>query len=314
MQYAAWEPRLLEGLSVYQDVVLAGQIVHHGQRDCAARWDLLAPWIGQPGTILDVGSNFGWFALRCCAEFPQCVVASCEADARSAAVQWHVLASHNERRVCLLTQRMTARLVRRMAAAGQQFDTALCLAVLHWMRDHREFLGELGAISGRIVLEFPHPAEQGAGCPRVQSEIGEPGEYLRSVFPHRAVHCLGEVANHRQAELPRQLWLVEPPAGWVCRAPGLHCEALWPAAPAWPRRSWWEAQLAQPLRESPAEHAAALAFTGAGLQGGGAAEHPRAERRVRRLAEDGPFTPRQRFRRRARRWGGALLRRLRLRV
>ena len=77
----------------------------HGHRDCMGRWEALAPHLPQAGTILDVGSNFGWFGLQICRTRPQCVVASVEADLRSAAVQRQVLQSHDATRICLLTAR-----------------------------------------------------------------------------------------------------------------------------------------------------------------------------------------------------------------
>src|SRR5437016_2940122 len=88
------DPRLFDRLSVYQDVVLGGQTVRRGARDCEARWELIAPHVPLAGTVLDIGSNFGWFGLRICQEYPECVVASVEADEQSGTVQREVLRSH----------------------------------------------------------------------------------------------------------------------------------------------------------------------------------------------------------------------------
>src|SRR5262245_58197516 len=113
---------LLRGLSVYQDVVLGGITVNKGRRDCGARWQLIAPHLTGRGAVLDVGSNFGWFGLKICQTFPNCVVASLEADLRSAAVQRAVLESHAHNRICLLVRRADSRLAQAFLAAGQRFE------------------------------------------------------------------------------------------------------------------------------------------------------------------------------------------------
>ena len=106
-----------------------------GARDCQGRWQAIAPHLPPLGTVLDVGSNFGWFGMQIAEHAPRAVIASVEADERSAAVQRRVLASHDERRVVLLTQSAGAVMARRFAAADTRFDAVLCLAVLHWIRE-----------------------------------------------------------------------------------------------------------------------------------------------------------------------------------
>ncbi|MHB1038176.1 MAG: class I SAM-dependent methyltransferase, partial [Pirellulales bacterium] len=234
------EPKLFEGLSVYQDVVLDGRVVKPGVRDCEERWRLIEPHFPRAGSVLDVGSNFGWFGLRICEALPDCVVASVEADERSAAVQRRVLASHAHRRICLLTGRAGAAQVRRFARAGQRFDAVLCLSVLHWLPDHREFLTALGSISARLFIEQPDPREEGAGIERIRRQIGPIEDCLAAVLPGRPLVRLGQVTAHRTAEYPRELWLVDKPAAWPDEpSPGLEVSALLDSGVSWPPRSWW---------------------------------------------------------------------------
>ncbi len=302
-------PQLFKNLAVYQDVVVAGRTVRVGQRDCPRRWTLLEPHLPPAGTILDVGSNFGWFGLQICQSRPACVVASLEADLQSAEVQRRVLASNDCRRVCLLTARASERLARRWEQAGQRFDAVLCLAVLHWMADHRQFLTTLGRIAGRLLIEQPDSREAGAGVEGIRRQIGAVGEYLASVFPHRPVQRLAQLESHRDGRYPRELWLVSEPADWPTEpAPGLEVDALLDAAPGWPARSWWGAQIAELPRG--AGTAGALRFTCEGLRG---VAGPRIAARVRRLPEDGAFSSGRRWLLRARRTAGDVLRRLRLR-
>lgn len=273
-------PRLLDGLSIYQDVVLAGETACVGTRDCEARWRLLDPHLPRAGAILDVGSNFGWFGLRIAQTRPECVVASAEADYRSARVQREVLASHfpppaevtrgPAARVCLLTRRLNGSSLKAFIAARQRFDAALCLNVLHWIRDHRAFLQALGATSARIFVEHPDPDEVGAGIEHTRREIGPIGAYLADVFPHRSVVCLGALPSHRERDAMRTLWLVEPPRHWSGEpSPGLEVEGLWNLAPRWPGREWWLRELFAAAQENhPVEREArsSLRLTSHGLR------------------------------------------------
>jgi len=264
------------------------------------------------GTILDVGSNFGWFGLQIFHTRPQCVVASLEADLRSAAVQRQVLASNECHRVCLLTGRGGERLARRWEQAGQRFDAVLCLAVLHWMADHRRFLATLGRIAGRLLIEQPDPREEGAGVSNIRREMGAIGAYLAELFPDRPVQRLAQLASHRDGRYPRELWLVAEPVGWPAGpTPGLDVAALLDAAPGWPARSWWMEQCAG-LSASNGEAAPTrLLFCPQGLAGVAA---PGLARRLRRLPQNAAFSPARRLWLTSRRMAGNALRRLRLRV
>ncbi|HEY5315010.1 MAG TPA: class I SAM-dependent methyltransferase, partial [Pirellulales bacterium] len=187
------DARLLNRAGVYQDVRWAGQTLARGRRDCNRRWELIRPLLPARGALLDVGSNFGWFGLAACETFADYVVASVEADEQSAGVQRQVLQSHALRRIALLTHPAGSRLADVFARSGQRFDAVLCLSVLHWMRNHREFLTRLGPISGRMFIEHPDPREQGAGIDRIRREIGPIGRYLRDVFPDRHAILLGRI-------------------------------------------------------------------------------------------------------------------------
>jgi hypothetical protein len=300
---------LLENLSVYQDLVLAGRTVRQGQRDCPGRWEAIDPHLPRRGTILDVGSNFGWFGLQVCRTRPECVVASLEADLRSAEVQRRVLASNQCSRVCLLTARASARLARQLEQAGQRLDGVLCLSVLHWMADHRQLLATLGRIAGRILIEHPDPREEGAGVEAIRRAMGPIGDYLRAMFPERPVRRLAQWASHREGRYPRELWLVAEPAGWPdLPSPGLDVAALLGARPGWPAQSWWADQFGTLPQSSTGR--SRLLFTPQGLVG---EADPRLRRLLGRVPEDAAFAPGRRRLLQARQQLGRLLRRLRLR-
>jgi hypothetical protein len=303
--------RLLRGLSTYQDLVLGGRTVARGTRDCPARWAVIEPHLPQAGTILDVGSNFGWFGLQICASRPQCVVASVEADLRSAAVQHEVLRSNAAERICLLTDPAGAAMARRFAAAGQRLDAVLCLSILHWIADHRPLLATLAKIAGRFLIEQPDPREQGAGVERIRQEIGPLGPYLAGLFPDRPVSCLARLPSHRDSPWMRELWLVGEPVGWPAPpASGLDAATLVQFSPGWPPRSWWRRELSR----CAAQRVAGRVLLGPGglsiVPGPVCPDGLRGlRRRLRCIPEHGAFTPTRLFYRRLRRLAGGLLRR-----
>ena len=310
------DPRLFHGLSIYQDVVIDGQTLFRGTRDCAARWETLDPHLPRRGVVLDVGSNFGWFGLQICRSRPDCVVASAEADLRSAAVQYEVLRHNRSDRVCLLTQPAGLAMARRFAAAGQRLDAVLCLSILHWIHDHREFLTTLGPITGRFLIEQPDPREDGAGVDRIRREIGAIGDYLRALFPQRPVQCLGRLPSHRASPWLREIWLVAEPPDWSQTvAAELNADALLDLSPGWPPRHWWQAELARAVGAEAANRRQALQMllTPQGLRverapDGRGLSLRELHRRLRAVPRHTAFLPGVRFCRHIRRIAGGLLR------
>ncbi|HLA85184.1 MAG TPA: class I SAM-dependent methyltransferase [Thermoguttaceae bacterium] len=309
------KPSWLHGLAVYQDVILNGQVAYPGSRDCRGAWDAMLPHLPRAGTVLDVGSNFGWFGLQLCDHSLEVVVASVEADDRSAAVQRRVLESNQATRICLLTARAGVGMARQFQTVGQRFDAVLCLAVLHWMADHRAFLTILGAMSRRLFIEHPDPAEEGAGVEQIRREIGQIGPYLKTLFPDRPVTLLAQLPSPRDSSLKRELWLVGEPSAWPeVPSPGLDGSALMGMSPSWPPRSWWTDRLGSCATGSQASHDPRILFSPGGLRPdsrqSGTDSLRRLTRLTRRIPEHHLHPPARRWYRRARRLGGQCLRAL----
>lgn len=295
-------------LCVYQDVMDEDRTAVRGVRDCQGRWDAIEPHLPPLGTVLDVGSNFGWFALAACRHAPRAVVASVEADLRSAQVQRAALVTQKHRRVALLLHPAGRRMARLVARHAQRIDAVFCLSVLHWIRDHRAMLELLAPWCGRIFVEHPDPREEGAGSRRLRHEIGPIGPYLAGLFPGRRVRQLAEWPSHRDSVYPRELWLVEEPPGWTEQpAAGFDPALLMKLDLSWPPRSWWQEQM---YRDAAGDRHALL-YTADGLIREACRPQDRAalRREVGRLPEHQLLSRRQRLARAARRialrvWGG----------
>jgi len=242
-----FDPNWLEGLAVYQDVILEGRVEVRGARDSHQRWMQIAPHLPADGVFLDIGSNFGWFGLEITKTRPAAIVASLEADLRSARVQRSVLASHRHERIALLTRPASVRLLRTWANLGQRFDAALLLSVLHWIPRPWAFLRALGAIAQTLIIEYPDPRETGAGSARIRREIGPLAPFLSRCFPARPIVYLGETKSHRRTAYPRGLWSVGPDPTRGERAEAseparLALQAIMAGHPSWPPRAWWQNQ------------------------------------------------------------------------
>lgn len=303
---AMLDPKLFDGLSVYQDVVLAGQTVRSGVRDCHQRWRVIEPHLPAAGAFLDIGSNFGWFGLKICESRPGAVVASVEADSRSALIQRRILASHEHRRIALLTDRADRRLVARFASAGQRFDAALCLSILHWIPDHQAFLARLGQIAARIVIEYPHPDEADAGSTKIRAEIGDLADYLKRLFPHRPVEQIGDCASHLSSHYRRPIWLVGEAGLTPVGESGLEVTSMLESGLSWPPRSWW----LNSLERSDFPESGQPELTADGVRGE-RAEWERLSRRLERLPESSLYPGSGYVQRQLRRLMGSVSRRTR---
>lgn len=291
--------RLLQGLSVYQDIALPDGTARRGVRDGESRWKAIAPHLPPTGTLLDIGANFGWFPLRWCAEGADRVAAAVEADLRSAAVQRFLLQAHDEHRIALLTAKAGAAMVRRFEQTGQRFDAVLCLSVLHWIREHRAMLAGLGRIADRIFIEQPDPREAGAGDETIRREIGEIGPYLKELLPEHRVERIATWTAHL-SELPRELWMVSAAERGqeTADTASLDAAALLDLDVAWPPRAWWQRQIA----DLPSDTNRPIQLTTDGLRftadaGGGSYCAPDWSAAVNRIPDKGVTTIRRRVRR-----------------
>ena len=294
-----FDPQMLAGICVYQDVLWQGVPRQIGVRDCEARWRLIEPHLPERGVVLDVGSNFGWFGLKVVDSRPACVVASLEADPHSAAVQRQVLASHASQRIALLTKRATAKRPRKWGEQGQRFAAAFCLSVLHWMPDHRQFLLELAQLCPVLFIECPAPEEEaGIGLSAARRGLSNVGELLIELFDSRSVTCLGFVAGLSSTSPQRAIWQVRcgsEPASQSC---GLSLEAMLAQEIGWPQRSWWQDQLARP--RSDVNLPAGCWLTPAGVTLGRSTSPDLPRRALRSIPEHILFTRTTLLRRRLR--------------
>ena len=204
----------------YQEAYLPDRI-EPGERDCAERWELIAPHVPDSGILVDIGSNLGYYGLRAIATKPDLAVVSIESDAAIAERQREIAASHDTERLCLVRGSVDARMTGAWVRTCDWLDLTLLLAVLHWVDDPAAVLRDLSRMSGRIIAEVPDAADVGA-CGRSKVRLWvRPVSWFRSVTGRQVV-SLGRVSRHT-SEVASHLLLVEGP---VSRQPD---RAYWDA-------------------------------------------------------------------------------------
>lgn len=164
----------------YQDRWCAGVVVERGERPCDDRFDVIADHLATdpPLTVLDLGANLGYFAMRLADRFGSHVTA----------VEWHhydlladAVRENADRRVIP----SAVRIDRQFLTSLPRYDAILALSVLHHLDlPYSEALAIVRRKSSRVIVEL---ATEPNACG--QHRVGE--QYI----PDGAV-MLSEFASH----------------------------------------------------------------------------------------------------------------------
>ncbi len=195
---------LLNGAEVYQDVDLNGQTLLEGTRgQCAERYDVIARRIAPSDTVLDVGSNLGYFAGRLARERRASVVVSLEAAGAYVRAQRFLHAAHGLDNLVLVQGRLSLDWLRTVSDSCLVFDHVLLLSVLHHFRasDVQEVCVRLGRLARSLIVEISHPDEQGSCGAETRDVLTL--DNLREWFGKERVCELGRFPTHTDAGLTR---------------------------------------------------------------------------------------------------------------
>lgn len=134
----------------YQDIWRQGQVVVSGRRDCAARYDLIAPLLqetfGRGFSVADVGGWDGYFAIRLHEDFDAVAL---NVDQRAVALEGTGI-----RHLQLVVTPQTVWQIGR-------HDAILCLSFLHHLEAWPAVYEALRVQSDLLIVEIPHPDESG---------------------------------------------------------------------------------------------------------------------------------------------------------
>ncbi|NEP62224.1 MAG: glycosyltransferase [Symploca sp. SIO2G7] len=145
---------------VYQSIYLNGDLIREGVRkNDWERLEVIKQYIKPHQTILDIGSNVGFFTINLAKIFPENVFLSIESNQSYANLQRELLKQEKIKNVILINSKITVNWLKQAVLACTYFDVTLLLSVLHHMDDAIQFLEELSKISKSLVIEMPDPNE-----------------------------------------------------------------------------------------------------------------------------------------------------------
>lgn len=162
---------LKDGPEVYQDVLVGGEVVRRGVRECADRYLALKSIINsyfedKPFSVLDVGANLGYFGLSVLRDFPQAVVVMIDSDQRLRKV---VELNHVERAV-VLERRFSVEDFREMSEC-EHFDLVLLMNVLHHVEEGPEIFEYCHRMGSIMIVETPDARDTEACNPHKVAAI-----------------------------------------------------------------------------------------------------------------------------------------------
>lgn len=173
-----------EPVRLYQPIWCNGGVngYYQFQRDCGERYGVirkLASRFNRPFSVLDIGSNYGYFPVRLMEDFPQAVC---------------VLIDNKEVEPVLRENRMLDRsvVIKRKVTAGElealsrseSFDIVLGLSVLHHFDDPVRAHRAMRNLGWWSVFEIPGEDDIGAAFPEkhrtIRGLFGDPDGHFQS--------------------------------------------------------------------------------------------------------------------------------------
>jgi SAM-dependent methyltransferase len=172
----------------YQDVRLPGQTFASGVRGCEERYQFIrsvASQFNRPFSVLDLGANLGYFAVRLVEEF-DCFVVCCEGIYAS----WlRAIVSKSARgRIVVLAKTITIEDLEELAEC-ESFDLVLAMSVVHHLATPvPRTIHALRRLGWKLIVELPTEATA-CGQARV-------AESMRYDWQSEGGVLIGEATSH----------------------------------------------------------------------------------------------------------------------
>ena len=161
---------------LYQPIWCNGQVndYYAFQRDCADRYEVikaLASRFTRPFSVLDVGSNYGYFDVRLMEDFPNAICVLIDNKEVEPVLKENLMLD----RSVVIKRKVTAKELESWARS-ESFDIVLGLSVLHHFDEPERAYNAIRSLGWWSVFEVPGVDDLGAAYP-------EKHEAIRSLFP-----------------------------------------------------------------------------------------------------------------------------------
>lgn len=193
----------------YQDIIINGETILTGWRDCQKRWSIIEPYIKPNQSLIDIGSHFGYFGVRISETFPSNFVWSIEADSRRAEIQALQFVENTISTVVVSHHTLTLNDLISLVRTCETFDTILCLSTIHYFPPEEipQVLWLFGQIAPNLIIEFPSPLETDVANKSVVDSLSDPMRILGRVYD--SVQIIGSVSSPKHPDIQRTIYLAQ---------------------------------------------------------------------------------------------------------
>lgn len=186
----------------YQDTFIGGRTVDRGERQCAARYDLIRhalPLYTRPWTLLDLGAAQGYFGLRLAAEHE----AGCVAVMIDSGSDLLPILMANRLPLTIGLQHTLTEKDLEDIADCEHLDVVLALNILHHFPDPSRALQAVLRIGETVFVEVPGPADTGA--------CGTSHVWLEELVRAQGGVEIGETPSHTTPGVSRRIYRFQRP-------------------------------------------------------------------------------------------------------
>jgi len=177
-------------LAVYQPIWVKGEVYDHAfQRPSAERYEpirALCAKFERPFSVLDIGSNYGYFDVRLMNDFPECVCVLVDDKTVGPVLQ----ANNVMDRSVVLSRKVSAEVLESLSRS-EHFDVVVAFSVLHHFDDPARAFNALLKLGSWALFEIPGEDDVGAANPELHAGIRKLFErYLEAgYFPSHVSEC-----------------------------------------------------------------------------------------------------------------------------
>lgn len=192
----------------YQSIEVNGKIVVKGWRDCKQRWEIIKPHIKNHQTVMDIGSHYGYFAMKIARQYPDTLVWSVEETTKRARIQKLALQQNGFQNVILSRTSIDLLSLLKLQRTCESMDTILALSVIHYfpLKAIPEIIWAFSRLAQNLIMEFPNPEEEDVANKNLVDML-EP-EYLLGLI-YDSVKKIGESPSPKNPEIMRPIYLAQ---------------------------------------------------------------------------------------------------------
>lgn len=192
----------------YQDIIINGQIISKGWRECESRWQIIRPHVKNQQTIMDIGSHYGYFTTKITTEYPDTLVWSIEENTSRATIQRQVLEANKLNNVVLSKTSIKLIDMLKLQRTCESLDTIIALSVIHYfpLKSIPEIVWAFSRLAQNLIIEFPSVEEQNVANKNIVDAL-EP-EYLLGLV-YKSVIKIGETPSPKHPKIMRPIYLAQ---------------------------------------------------------------------------------------------------------